>query len=148
MARPVLEILSASGPELIPFLLQFTGFYGNPEGGRIAPIWTCFPGKYNIAKELPKHPSKPISANLQNTERCIYSPFKALPAGITMEKEQQEEKILSHPQPLSPNQRHAVLSDKRHIRIIAGAGAGKTGQTAIQHHPGYPRDPALSVRTR
>ena len=43
-----------------------------------------------------------------------------------MEKEQQRERILSHPKPLSPNQRRAVLSDKRHIRIIAGAGAGKT----------------------
>jgi DNA helicase II / ATP-dependent DNA helicase PcrA len=43
-----------------------------------------------------------------------------------MDKEQQKERILSHPKPLSPNQRQAVLSDKRHIRIIAGAGAGKT----------------------
>jgi len=43
-----------------------------------------------------------------------------------MEKGQQREKILSHPKPLSPNQRRAVLSDRQHIRIIAGAGAGKT----------------------
>jgi DNA helicase-2/ATP-dependent DNA helicase PcrA len=43
-----------------------------------------------------------------------------------MEKSQQREKILSHPKQLSPNQRRAVLSDRRHIRIIAGAGAGKT----------------------
>jgi DNA helicase-2/ATP-dependent DNA helicase PcrA len=47
-----------------------------------------------------------------------------------MEKSQQREKILSHPKPLSPNQRRAVLSDKRHIRIIAGAGAGKTDKEA------------------
>jgi DNA helicase-2/ATP-dependent DNA helicase PcrA len=38
----------------------------------------------------------------------------------------QREKILSHPKPLSPDQRRAVLSDNRHIRIIAGAGTGKT----------------------
>ena len=43
-----------------------------------------------------------------------------------MEKSQQKEKILSHPKPLSPNQRRAVLSSNQHIRIIAGAGAGKT----------------------
>jgi len=43
-----------------------------------------------------------------------------------MDKEQQKGKILSHPKPLSPNQRLAVLSNKRYIRIIAGAGAGKT----------------------
>ena len=50
----------------------------------------------------------------------------AVPAGITMEKSLQREKILSHPKPLSPNQRSAVLSSNQHIRIIAGAGAGKT----------------------
>jgi DNA helicase-2/ATP-dependent DNA helicase PcrA len=43
-----------------------------------------------------------------------------------MEQELQREKILSHPKPLSPDQRRAVLSDNRHIRIIAGAGTGKT----------------------
>jgi len=43
-----------------------------------------------------------------------------------MEKGQQLEKILTHPKPLSDTQRKAVLSDKSHIRIIAGAGAGKT----------------------
>ena len=43
-----------------------------------------------------------------------------------MEKGQQLEKILTHPKSLSDTQRKAVLSDKSHIRIIAGAGAGKT----------------------
>jgi DNA helicase-2/ATP-dependent DNA helicase PcrA len=43
-----------------------------------------------------------------------------------MDKSQQRDKILSHPKPLSSNQRRAVLCNKRHIRIIAGAGAGKT----------------------
>ena len=43
-----------------------------------------------------------------------------------MEKSLQLEKILTNPKPLSDTQRRAVLSDKRHIRIIAGAGAGKT----------------------
>jgi len=42
------------------------------------------------------------------------------------DKEQQRERVLSQPKPLSPNQRRAVLSGRRHIRIIAGAGAGKT----------------------
>jgi DNA helicase-2/ATP-dependent DNA helicase PcrA len=34
--------------------------------------------------------------------------------------------ILSEPRPLSPSQRDAVVSEGRHIRVIAGAGAGKT----------------------
>ncbi|MDG6251026.1 ATP-dependent helicase, partial [Methanocalculus sp.] len=34
--------------------------------------------------------------------------------------------ILNEPKPLSDDQRHAVLCDRSHIRIIAGAGAGKT----------------------
>lgn len=36
------------------------------------------------------------------------------------------EKILTEPRPLSDRQRRAVLCDRTHIRIIAGAGAGKT----------------------
>jgi len=36
------------------------------------------------------------------------------------------QKILNEPKPLSPSQRDAVLSTKNHVRIIAGAGAGKT----------------------
>ena len=36
------------------------------------------------------------------------------------------DKILKEPKPLSENQRNAVLSNKRYIRVIAGAGAGKT----------------------
>ncbi|KUK68850.1 MAG: UvrD/REP helicase [Methanocalculus sp. 52_23] len=36
------------------------------------------------------------------------------------------EKILNEPKPLSDQQRRAVLCDRSHIRIIAGAGAGKT----------------------
>ena len=36
------------------------------------------------------------------------------------------EKILNEPRPLSQSQKDAVLSKSRHIRIIAGAGAGKT----------------------
>jgi len=36
------------------------------------------------------------------------------------------ETILSEPKPLSPPQRDAVLSESQHIRVIAGAGAGKT----------------------
>jgi len=43
-----------------------------------------------------------------------------------MEKNQLKERVLSQPKPLSSNQRRAVLSGRRHIRIIAGAGAGKT----------------------
>ncbi|HOO49680.1 MAG TPA: ATP-dependent DNA helicase [Alphaproteobacteria bacterium] len=34
--------------------------------------------------------------------------------------------ILSEPRPLSPPQREAVVNEGRHIRVIAGAGAGKT----------------------
>ncbi|MDN7026011.1 Dna2/Cas4 domain-containing protein [Methanoculleus sp. FWC-SCC1] len=37
-----------------------------------------------------------------------------------------EEQILESPKPLSPSQREAVLSQNTSIRIIAGAGAGKT----------------------
>ena len=69
-------------------------------------------------------------------------------AGIVMEKSQQREKILSHPKPLSPNQRRAVLSDKQHIRIIAGAGAGKTETLTrrIVYHLIYEEiDPAAIV---
>ncbi|MFZ2471377.1 MAG: ATP-dependent DNA helicase [Methanothrix sp.] len=65
-----------------------------------------------------------------------------------MEKDQQKEKILSYPKPLSPNQRRAVLSDKRHIRIIAGAGAGKTETLTrrIVYHLIYEEiDPAAIV---
>ena len=51
---------------------------------------------------------------------------RELPKDASMDNSQQREKILNHPKPLSPNQRRAVLSDKRHIRIIAGAWAGKT----------------------
>jgi len=36
------------------------------------------------------------------------------------------ETILSEPRPLSPPQRDAVVSEGRHVRVIAGAGAGKT----------------------
>jgi len=43
-----------------------------------------------------------------------------------MDQGQLCEKILTHPKPLSPTQRKAVLSSKRYIRIIAGAGTGKT----------------------
>jgi len=43
-----------------------------------------------------------------------------------METSQKLEQILNHPKPLSDTQKKAVLSDKDHIRIIAGAGAGKT----------------------
>jgi hypothetical protein len=35
-------------------------------------------------------------------------------------------KILNEPKPLSDSQQKAVLSNKRYIRVIAGAGAGKT----------------------
>ncbi len=43
-----------------------------------------------------------------------------------MEKIEIIERILNEPKKLSDNQRAAVLSNKNHIRIIAGAGAGKT----------------------
>ena len=36
------------------------------------------------------------------------------------------ETILNEPRPLSPPQRDAVLCEDRHVRVIAGAGAGKT----------------------
>ena len=36
------------------------------------------------------------------------------------------ELIIKEPKELSDSQKKAVLSDRRHIRIIAGAGAGKT----------------------
>jgi DNA helicase-2/ATP-dependent DNA helicase PcrA len=65
-----------------------------------------------------------------------------------MEKSQQREKILSHPKSLSPNQRRAVLNDRRHIRIIAGAGAGKTETLTrrIVYHLIYKEiDPAAIV---
>jgi DNA helicase-2/ATP-dependent DNA helicase PcrA len=35
-------------------------------------------------------------------------------------------KILNEPRPLSQSQKDAVLSKNRYVRIIAGAGAGKT----------------------
>jgi DNA helicase-2/ATP-dependent DNA helicase PcrA len=73
---------------------------------------------------------------------------KPIPAGITMEKEQQKERILSHPKPLSPTQRRAVLSDTRHIRIIAGASASKTETLTrrIVYHLIYEEtDPAAKV---
>lgn len=44
----------------------------------------------------------------------------------TNETNQKLEQILKHPKPLSDTQKKAVLSDRPHIRIIAGAGAGKT----------------------
>lgn len=43
-----------------------------------------------------------------------------------MEKIELLEKILNEPKKLSDSQKAAVLSNKDHIRIIAGAGAGKT----------------------
>jgi DNA helicase-2/ATP-dependent DNA helicase PcrA len=43
-----------------------------------------------------------------------------------MDRDRLTEAILNYPQPLSLAQRRAVLCSKRHIRIIAGAGAGKT----------------------
>lgn len=39
---------------------------------------------------------------------------------------QKLDQILTYPKPLSETQKKAVLSDRSHIRIIAGAGAGKT----------------------
>jgi DNA helicase-2/ATP-dependent DNA helicase PcrA len=36
------------------------------------------------------------------------------------------EKILTRPTSLSDSQKTAVLSNSKHIRIVAGAGAGKT----------------------
>lgn len=36
------------------------------------------------------------------------------------------EDILTHPKPLSAKQREAVVSNNRYVRIMAGAGAGKT----------------------
>lgn len=43
-----------------------------------------------------------------------------------MDKTDLLNKIIDEPKKLSDSQRDAVLSDKGHIRIIAGAGAGKT----------------------
>lgn len=43
-----------------------------------------------------------------------------------MEKALLLEKILTEPKPLSDTQRRAVICDKPYIRVIAGAGAGKT----------------------
>ncbi len=43
-----------------------------------------------------------------------------------MNKKELIEKIASEPNPLSETQRAAVLSQKRYVRVIAGAGAGKT----------------------
>lgn len=43
-----------------------------------------------------------------------------------MDKSELLEKIITDPKPLSINQREAVLSENHRIRIIAGAGAGKT----------------------
>ena len=65
-----------------------------------------------------------------------------------MEKSQQRDKILNHPKPLSPDQRSAVLSTNQHIRIIAGAGAGKTETLTrrIVYHLIYEEiDPAAIV---
>lgn len=36
------------------------------------------------------------------------------------------QKILCEPRPLSESQQGAIISDSHHIRMIAGAGAGKT----------------------
>lgn len=43
-----------------------------------------------------------------------------------MEDTELLQKILNEPRPLSQSQKDAVLSKNRHVRIIAGAGAGKT----------------------
>jgi len=43
-----------------------------------------------------------------------------------LDKEELLQKILNEPKPLSPDQKEAVLSEDSYIRIIAGAGAGKT----------------------
>lgn len=43
-----------------------------------------------------------------------------------MDQNQISERILAEPMQLSDSQRAAVLSNKDHLRIIAGAGAGKT----------------------
>jgi len=43
-----------------------------------------------------------------------------------MNKSQILKMIIETPKPLSDDQKKAVLSEKRHVRIIAGAGAGKT----------------------
>ena len=43
-----------------------------------------------------------------------------------MDKIKLSDKILNEPKKLSDSQKAAVLSKKKHIRIIAGAGAGKT----------------------
>ena len=43
-----------------------------------------------------------------------------------MDKASLLDKILTEPKPLSDSQRKAVTSKKRYIRVIAGAGAGKT----------------------
>lgn len=47
-------------------------------------------------------------------------------SGGTVDKNQILDKILTEPPELSDSQRAAVLSNNDHIRIIAGAGAGKT----------------------
>ncbi|MFC1505465.1 ATP-dependent helicase [Thermoproteota archaeon] len=44
---------------------------------------------------------------------------------VTIEKNLTEE-IITKPKPLSEDQKRAVLSRSRHVRVIAGAGAGKT----------------------
>lgn len=43
-----------------------------------------------------------------------------------MDKAQLLEKILSEPKPLSDTQRQAVTCNRQYVRVIAGAGAGKT----------------------
>lgn len=45
---------------------------------------------------------------------------------MSLSPETLTDKILNEPRPLSDQQRRAVLCDRSHIRIIAGAGAGKT----------------------
>ena len=45
---------------------------------------------------------------------------------MTMNKTALLQGILTQPKELYPQQKEAVLSDKRYVRIVAGAGAGKT----------------------
>ena len=60
-----------------------------------------------------------------------------------------EEDIINKPVPLSEDQKKAVLSTERFVRVIAGAGAGKTETIRGAEEPdfiSYPDEPLIGKR--
>ncbi|MGC9146166.1 MAG: UvrD-helicase domain-containing protein, partial [Nitrososphaeria archaeon] len=47
-------------------------------------------------------------------------------SAFTLMSSSLKERVVNEPVPLSPDQQHAVLYTEKHLKIVAGAGAGKT----------------------